>query len=226
MARTQTGCCQVCGTLESLSGKKWTCQATWQIATITNSPLAWDTVTLDFIEGLSKSNKYNTILVVINKFTKSGHFIPIKHPFTAATIAQVLWTMCTKIVAWPRWSFLIGKDFHQRILATTLQVSRHYDQSELLISSANRWANRTIEPVLEAYLCCLLHAKPKQWEKWIPQAEYWYTTAHHSALGKSPFEVLYGWQPRYFAVQLESLPGQTDVETWLQELSYMLPLIR
>jgi hypothetical protein len=59
-------------------------------------PSAWDTVSLDFIEGLSK---YNTILVVINKFTKSGHFIPIKHPFTAATIAQVLWTMCTKIMA-------------------------------------------------------------------------------------------------------------------------------
>jgi hypothetical protein len=52
-------------------------------------PSAWHTVSLDFIEGLPLSSKYNCILVVIDKFTKFGHFIPLKHPFTATTIAQV-----------------------------------------------------------------------------------------------------------------------------------------
>jgi hypothetical protein len=41
-----------------------------------------------FIEGLPTSNRHNAILVVIDKFTKFGHFMPVKHPFTAATIAQ------------------------------------------------------------------------------------------------------------------------------------------
>jgi hypothetical protein len=52
-------------------------------------PTAWHTISLDFIECLPKSNKFDSILVVIDKFTKFGHFIPVKHPFTASSIAQV-----------------------------------------------------------------------------------------------------------------------------------------
>jgi hypothetical protein len=72
----------------------------------------------------------------------------------------------------------------------------------------------------------LVHAKPDQWAKWLPQAEYWYNTAFHSALGRSPFEVLYGRKPRHFAIDNESLPGHTDVEAWLKERADMLPLIK
>jgi hypothetical protein len=50
---------------------------------------AWHTVSLDFIEGLSMSGRYDTILVVIDKFTKYGHFLPLKHQFTVATVDNV-----------------------------------------------------------------------------------------------------------------------------------------
>ena len=38
---------------------------------------AWQVVSLDFIEGLPKSDHFNAILVVIDKFNKYGHFIPL-----------------------------------------------------------------------------------------------------------------------------------------------------
>jgi hypothetical protein len=47
---------------------------------------AWQVVSLDFIEGLPKSKKYNSILVVVDKFSKYAHFIPLSHPFTAMQI--------------------------------------------------------------------------------------------------------------------------------------------
>jgi hypothetical protein len=44
---------------------------------------AWKFICMDFIEGLPKSQRYDTILVVIDKFTKYAHFVPLTHPFTA-----------------------------------------------------------------------------------------------------------------------------------------------
>jgi hypothetical protein len=50
---------------------------------------AWQTVSLDFIEGLPKFRNSDCILVVVDKFTRYGHFIPISHPYTASSVAMV-----------------------------------------------------------------------------------------------------------------------------------------
>jgi hypothetical protein len=63
---------------------------------------AWEIISLDFIEGLPPSDNYNALLVVIDKFTKYGHFIPIKHPFTALQIAQVFMNNVYKLHGLPK----------------------------------------------------------------------------------------------------------------------------
>jgi transposase InsO family protein len=49
---------------------------------------AWQMMTMDFVEGLPKSGAANCILVVVDKFTKYGHFIPLHHPYTVVTVAK------------------------------------------------------------------------------------------------------------------------------------------
>jgi len=43
---------------------------------------------MDFIISLPKSNCYDDILLVTDRLSKYGHFIPIKHLYSARAIAE------------------------------------------------------------------------------------------------------------------------------------------
>ena len=49
----------------------------------------WSSISIDFIEGLPKSNQYSVIMVVVDSFTKYAHFIPVSHPYSATKIANL-----------------------------------------------------------------------------------------------------------------------------------------
>ena len=64
---------------------------------------AWETVTMDFISGLPSSDQYDCIMVIIGKFTKYGHFIPVKHPYTAQKISELFLDNIYKLHGMPRY---------------------------------------------------------------------------------------------------------------------------
>lgn len=57
---------------------------------------------MDFIEQLPKSEGYDTILVVVDRFTKYAHFFPLKHPFTAVGVVQIMLDCVIKLHGVPR----------------------------------------------------------------------------------------------------------------------------
>jgi hypothetical protein len=66
------------------------------------SPTApWQSVSMDFIEGIPKSNGYNAILVVVDRYTKYAHFLPLKHPYTASQIATTFLDNVVKLHSLP-----------------------------------------------------------------------------------------------------------------------------
>ena len=62
---------------------------------------SWEVISLDFVEGLLLSEAANAILVVVEKFSKFAHFIPLKHPFLAASVARLFMDHIFKVHGMP-----------------------------------------------------------------------------------------------------------------------------
>lgn len=179
---------------------------------------AWQVVSLDFVEGLPTSNRMNAILVVVDKFSKYSHFVPIAHPFTAAAIAKVYMVNIYKLHGLPQ-ALISDRDriftsqFWQSLFSLAgvkLHMSSAYHpQSDGQTERVNQ--------CMETFLRCFVHACPKQWFHWLHLAEYWYNTSWHSALSKSPFEVLYGHTPRALGIEAADATYVAELATWLQD---------
>ena len=51
--------------------------------------MAWSYISMDFVEGLLKSNGKDVILVVVDRLTKYAHFLSLSHPYSASSVATL-----------------------------------------------------------------------------------------------------------------------------------------
>lgn len=157
----------------------------------------WSDILMDFVEGLPKSKGRSVLLVVVDRLTKYGHFLPLAHPYTAETVAQLFFEQIFCLHRMPR-SIVCDQDptftshFWTELFClhgTRFNFSSAYHPQT---DGQTEVVNRTIE----MHLRCLSGAKPKDWIRWIPWAEYCYNTSWHSATKMTPFETVYGRSPQ------------------------------
>jgi hypothetical protein len=188
---------------------------------------SWKIVSMDFVQGLPTSGSANVILVIVDKFSKFAHFIASKHPFMAKTVAQLSLDNVYRLHGLPK-SIISDRDkiFTSLFWQSLFKVA---GASLRLSSSYHPQTNRQTEQVnqcLETFLHCFTHSCPCQWHRWLSLAEYCYNTFFHSALGKSPFEVLYGCPPRHMGLDVEPVAHVLDLQSWLSRRAHMQELIR
>jgi hypothetical protein len=70
---------------------------------------AWEMVSMDFVEGLLLSGNAISILVVVDKYSKFAHFVPLRHQFSAASVAKVFMDNIYKLHGLPK-SIILDRD--------------------------------------------------------------------------------------------------------------------
>lgn len=153
----------------------------------------WRDLTMDFNEGLPTSEGYEVTMVVVDRFTKYAHFVPLRHPCTAATVARAFWENIIKLHGVPH-SIVSDRDriFTSSMWRTLLEVAGTKLSYSTAYHPQTDVQSERVNQCLEMYLRCAVHDHPNQWRKRLPTVEFWYNTTHHSLLTTSPFQALYG----------------------------------
>jgi hypothetical protein len=198
--------CPVCQRAKSQN-----CQYPGLLKPLDRPDMAWQHITMDFIEGLPKSNGKKVILVVVDRMTKMAHFISLAHPYTTTTLAQAFMDNIFKLHG-PPTSIVTDRDtiFTSHLWQKVFKTMNVKLNLTTAYHPQSDGQSERVNQCLENYLRCMVFQKPKKWAAWLPLAEWWYNTSYHTALKVSPFQALYGYAPPM--ISEISIPGPEDME--------------
>lgn len=172
--------------------------------------MAWTHLSMDFVEGLPKSNGKEIIFVIVDRLTNFAHFIAMSHPYTVQSVAIVFIDNVIRLHGPP---IAIVSDRDKNFTSHLWKEIFAAMKIELRYSSAyhpqSDGQTERVNQCIENYLRCMASAEPKKWVYHLPMAEYWYNTSFHSSLQKTPFQALYGYDPPN--ISEFSLPGSLEV---------------
>lgn len=176
----------------------------------------WEEITMDFIVKLPKSQGYDAILVVVDRLSKYAHFMALRHPYSAKTVAEVFIREVVRLHGVP---VSIVSDRDPLFLSTFWRELFRMQGTQLNMSIAyHPTTNRqteVINRILEGCLRCFCSEQPKNWHAVLPWAEYWYNTSYQGAARCTPFETVYGKAPPSLN---RFVPGESVVEAVAQDL--------
>lgn len=79
---------------------------------------------------------------------------------------------------------------------------------------------------LKHYLRSMVSQRPHKWVKWLPLAEWWYNSTYNSCIKRTPFEALYGVQPRLLCLTSDSRSVVGTVEEFQIQREAMNHLLK
>nr|GFB06922.1 putative reverse transcriptase domain-containing protein [Tanacetum cinerariifolium] len=154
----------------------------------------WEKITMDLVTKLPKSSSgHDAIWVVVDRLTKSAHFLPIREDYKTKKLARIY---INEIVA--RHGVLVSIISYsdgqfashlwqalQKALGTKLNMSTAYHPE------TDGQSERTIQTLKDILRACVMDFGGS-WDTHLPLVEFSYNNSYHESIKCAPFEALYG----------------------------------
>ena len=154
----------------------------------------WEHLAMDFVVGLPRTKaNHDAIWIIIDRLTKSAHFLPINEKFSLERLVQlylkeivVRHGVPVSIVSDrdPRFTSRFWRRFQEH-LGTKLNMSTAYHPQ------TDGQSERTIQTIEDMLRVCALDFKGS-WDDHLPLVEFSYNNSYHASIGMPPYEALYG----------------------------------
>jgi len=151
---------------------------------------------MDFIEKLSSSSGFDTILVIVDRLSKQAIFIPTHDAITSAELAHLFMTYVfskhgvSSYVTSDHGFEFVSHFF--RSLGTALDMRLHFTSGYYPEANGQvEWTNQ----ILEQYFCVYCNYQQNNWLELLPLAEFAYNNAPSTTTGVSPFFTNKGYYP-------------------------------
>jgi hypothetical protein len=180
----------------------------------------WEEINYDFIVKLPISEGFDSILVVVDRFSRQAHFIPCHESTNAEELANIFIREVWKHHGLPKRTISDrGSTFNShflRALYKKLDIepgfsTAYHPQTDGLAERTNQW--------LEGFLRSFCNYQQDDWAKWLPIAEFCHNNQENSATGKTAFKTIYGAHPRWDMSGIDSnVPEANNMEQHMQEV--------
>ena len=177
----------------------------------------WSHISMDFIVDLPNVNGYTIIWVVVDRFSKMAHFIPLKSTQTSELVKafiQYIWKYHGLPV-----NIVSDRDptFTSRFwmaLMRALEVDLSLSTAYHLRSDGQ---TERLNQILEQYLRCFSNYLQDNWLELLHFAEFAYNNAEHSVTKMSPFYACTGQHPRALLIGNEEIKTPSAAE-WVKDM--------
>ncbi|KAJ9552858.1 hypothetical protein OSB04_016903 [Centaurea solstitialis] len=154
----------------------------------------WEHVTMDFVTKLPRTPKgYDTIWVIVDRLSKSAHFLPMKETYSMERLARLYIAEIVRLHGTP---VSIVSDRDARFTSTFWQSFQREMGTRVNLSTAyhpqtDGQSERTIQTLEDMLRACVLDFGGS-WEDHLPLIEFAYNNSYHSSIEAAPYEILYG----------------------------------